>query len=331
MVAFFAEGSSLSSSETKPYSGLDPETRVSELRWTMPHLIAVLQALLVTFLWSTSFIIIKWGLLEIPPITFAGLRYFIAFICFIPFIFRKKYVKEFKSLQAHQWRKLFILGLVFYTVTQGAQFLGLSLLPAVTVSLMLNFTPLIVAIMGIFLLREEPTLLQWTGGFLFILGIITYFYPAALPGNRALGLGVMTIAVLANSWSSVLGRDINRKRDISPLVVTFVSMGIGSAFLLMIGLITEGFPVVSVKISLIVLSLAIINTAFAFTLWNVTLRTLTAMESSIINGTMLIQIAILAWIFLGEKIAPQEGIGIAIAAVGAVLVQIRRNHLPRSC
>ncbi len=49
------------------------------------------------------------------------------------------------------------------------------------------------------------------------------------------------------------------------------------------------------------------------------------MESSIINGTMLIQIAILAWIFLGEGISLREIIGMAIAAVGAVLVQLRKR------
>ncbi|MBU2447314.1 MAG: EamA family transporter, partial [Bacteroidetes bacterium] len=54
-----------------------------------PNIIAVLQALLVTFLWSTSFIIIKWGLAEIPPITFAGYRYFLAFIIFAPFVFKQ--------------------------------------------------------------------------------------------------------------------------------------------------------------------------------------------------------------------------------------------------
>ncbi|PJC57684.1 MAG: EamA family transporter, partial [Ignavibacteria bacterium CG_4_9_14_0_2_um_filter_37_13] len=51
---------------------------------------------------------------------------------------------------------------------------------------------------------------------------------------------------------------------------------------------------------------------------------LTAIESSIINGTMLIQIALLAWYFLGETITIQEGIGMAIAVVGAVLVQMRK-------
>lgn len=130
----------------------------------------------VTFLWSTSFIIIKWGLVEIPPITFAGLRYILAFFCFIPFVLNKKYILEIKQLQSVQWKKLILLGLIFYTFTQGAQFLGLSLLPSVTVSLMLNFTPLIVAIMGIYILNEKPSVLQWIGASLFIIGIITYFF-----------------------------------------------------------------------------------------------------------------------------------------------------------
>ena len=279
----------------------------------------------MTFLWSSSFIIIKWGLVEIPPITFAGLRYIIAFICFIPFVFKKKYIAEIKQLKSAQWKKLTLLGIIFYTFTQGTQFLGLSLLPSVTVSLMLNFTPIIVAILGIVILSEKPTYLQWFGATLFIVGIATYFFPISLSGSQALGLLVMAIGVIANSISAILGRDINRSKNISPLVVTFISMGIGAIILLSIGLILDGFPIISLKTWLFILWLAVINTAFAFTLWNVTLRSLSAMESSIINGTMLIQIAILAWVFLGERISMQEGIGMMIAAIGAVFVQIKRK------
>ena len=54
------------------------------------------------------------------------------------------------------------------------------------------------------------------------------------------------------------------------------------------------------------------------------------MESSIINGTMLIQIAVLAWIFLGETITVQEGIGMMTAAVGALLVQLKRKKSLRN-
>ena len=289
------------------------------------HIHSIIQALLVTFLWSTSFIIIKWGLDELPPITFAGIRYLLAFLFFLPFVLRSKYINEIKQLNLKQWNKLIMLGLIFYTFTQGAQFLGLSLLPSVTVSLMLNFTPLVVAIMGILFLREKPTSLQWTGSSLFIVGIIIYFFPVVLAGNQYLGILVMLFGVLANASAAIIGRDINKRRDISPLIITFISMGIGALILMLIGLGMNGVPSISFKTWIYLFWLAGINTAFAFTLWNITLRTLTAIESSIINGTMLIQIAILAWFFLGEMITTQEGVGMIIAAIGAVLVQIKRK------
>ena len=135
---------------------------------------------------------------------------------------------------------------------------------------------------------------------------------------------VMLVGVLANAGSAIIGRDINRKKNVSPLVITFISMGVGAIILMVIGFTMNGLPVLNTKNWLFLIWLAGINTAFAFTLWNLTLRSLTAIESSIINGTMLIQIALLAWYFLGETITIQEGIGMAIAVVGAVLVQMRK-------
>mgnify|MGYP002630917067 FL=1 len=287
------------------------------------HIFAVFQALLVTFLWSTSFIIIKWGLADIPPITYAGLRYFLAFLCFLPFIFKKKYIEEIRGLSSQQRSKLLLLGFVFYTLTQGTQFLGLSLLPAVSVSLMLNFTPIVVAIMGIFFINETPSQLQWFGTVIFIVGIIFYFFPISFEGNQGLGLMVMAFGVLANSGAGILGREINRQRNISPVVITFISMGVGSIILLLTGFLYTGIPTISTQNWFYLIWLAVVNTAFAFTLWNHTLRSISAMESSIINGTMLIQIAFLAWFFLDEKITTQEGIGMGIAALGATLVQLK--------
>jgi len=268
-------------------------------------------------------VIIKLGLKEIPPLTFAGLRYSIAFLCLLPFAFSQKNKTIIKNLQRKDWLKLFLLGVLFYAFTQGTQFIGLSLLPAVTVSLWLNFTPLIVAVMAIFLIKESPTLIQWIGVTIFLTGIITYFYPVALDNSQSFGLIVMSVGVFANAASAVLGRSINRKENISPLTVTIISMGIGSIILLMSGIIIQGFPPISSQNILYLLWLAVINTAVAFTIWNYTLRTLSAMESSIINGTMLIQIAVLAWIFLGEEISLLEGIGMLIASAGALLVQIK--------
>jgi len=288
---------------------------------------AIVAALFVTVLWSSSFVIIKLGLNEIPPLTFAGLRYVIAFICLLPFAFKKERIDEIKKLHKPQWIKLTFLGLLFITFTQGAQFLGLSLLPAVTVSLILNFTPIIVAVMGIFLIKEYPTYQQWIGALLFIIGILTYFIPLEAGNNQLLGIIIMIIGVAANAGSSILGRSVNRKGDLHPLTITIISMGIGSVILLIVGIITQGFPAISLKNWLYLLWLAAINTAFAFTLWNLTLRTLSAMESSIINGTMLIQIAFLAWLFLDEPITFKEGIGMLIAGLGALLVQLKKKNI----
>jgi drug/metabolite transporter (DMT)-like permease len=287
------------------------------------HLKAILLALLVTFLWSTSFILIKWGLAEIPPLTYAGLRYILAFLCLLPFAFTNKNKTVVKSLNRNDWYKLILYGFLFIALTQGTMFMGLLLLPAVTVSLWLNFTPLVVALMGIFFLSEYPSILQWGGAILFIVGILTYFFPISLSESQGLGLLIMTIGVLANSSSSVLGRDINRSGKLNPLVVTVVSMGFGSIILLTVGVVVQGLPAISTQNIIYLIWLAVVNTAVAFVIWNYTLRTLTAMESSIINGTMLIQIAILAWIFIGEGISLQEIIGMSIAAVGAVFVQLR--------
>jgi drug/metabolite transporter (DMT)-like permease len=242
-------------------------------------------------------------------------------------MFTKKRMAEVNAINSKDWIKLISLGLVFYTFTQGTQFLGLSLLPAVTVSLLLNFTPLIVAVMGIFLLSEKPTTLQWIGAFLFIIGIITYFFPVSLSDNNIIGVLVMMIGVLANSSSAILGRNINRESRYSPLTITVISMGIGSIIILIVGLMFQGLPTISIANIFSLLWLAIVNTALAFTLWNLTLRNLTAMESSIINGTMLIQIALLAWIFLGEEINLHEGIGMLVAAMGAVFVQIKKKNV----
>ena len=47
------------------------------------------------------------------------------------------------------------------------------------------------------------------------------------------------------------------------------------------------------------------------------------MESSIINGTMLIQIALLSYIFLDEEITAVNAAGILVVAAGALLAHIR--------
>lgn len=288
-----------------------------------PHLTAVLQALFVAFLWSTSFVLIKIGLVNIPALTFAGLRYTLAFVCLIPIVLHSGYRSTLYNLPRQAWVYLLGLGLLLYAGTQGAQFMSLAFLPAVTVNLLWSFSTVVVALMGIVLLAEQPTWLQWFGTILATVGSVIYFYPISLSESQFFGVFVAIVGVCTNAGAAILGRHINRTRDLHPLIVTIVSMGIGSIVLLTTGLLTQGLPLLGLQSWIIVALLAVVNTAFAFTLWNQTLQVLSAMESSIINGTMLIWIPILAVIFLGERVTEKELIGLILAGIGTLLVQLR--------
>lgn len=290
-----------------------------------PHFIAVFQALFVVFLWATSWVFVKLGLKDIPPVTFAGLRYFLAFLCLLTVLFFSETKKEIKQLSKSAWAKFFVLGILFYAGTQGAIFVALAYLPAVTVNLLWSFSSVVVALLGIFWLSENPTLLQWSGILLAVAGVVIYFAPVSIPESQSVGVIVAVIGILANAISSIMGRDINRSEKYHPLVVTVISMGTGSVLLLLFGFITEGMSVVNLKSWGIILWLALVNTAFAFTLWNHTLRTLTAMESSIINGTMMIWIPIFAVLFLGESITGKEVVGLVIVTIGTFIVQLRNK------
>ncbi len=290
------------------------------------HIKSFIQALFVTFLWSTSWIIVKFALPDIPALTFAGLRYFLAFLCLLPFAIKQTPSSQWKQLNKKEWIRLLLLGIFYYSITQGAQFLALSHLPAVTASLILNFSTATVTLLGIFFLSEKPTKPQSIGIIINLIGILIYFYPLNISNQHILGITFATIAMIANAVSSIIGRAVNRTAKFSPLVVTTISMGIGSILLLLTGILTQGLPALSISNWLSILWLAIINTAFAFTLWNFSLQTLSAAESSLINSTMFIQIAFLAWIFLGESISKQELLGMLFATIGILIVQSRKAN-----
>jgi drug/metabolite transporter (DMT)-like permease len=285
---------------------------------------AMLEALFVTFLWSTSWILIKRGLREIPPLTFAGLRYAIAACVLLPGLWQRR--ADVIALTRGQWLQLLALGLVFYALTQGGQFLTLQHLDAIPFSLILSFTPVFVATCGTVALRERPSCLQWIGLAATLAGAALYFGPSNPFRGAALGFILAGLSLSANVVSSLLGRSVNRRHIASPIVVTTISMGFGALLLLGAGLGAQGLPALTLKGWGIVLWLAVVNTAFAFTLWNRTLRTLSATESSVINNTMVIQIAVLAWIFLAERPGWLEIIGLLVVAGGTLLVQLRRRQ-----
>jgi drug/metabolite transporter (DMT)-like permease len=291
------------------------------------HSLYIFQALFVTLLWSTSWVLIKIGLIKISPIIFAALRYSIAFIILIPFLWCSKSSREnFSVLTKQDFKDLFWLGFIYYFLTQGLQFLVLKYIPAVTASLFLNFSSIFTALLGIFFLKEIPSYLQWSGIIIFLGGVFLFFFPIQFTGGGIIGMIAVSAMVFSNSISSILGRKINSSMQINPLIVTVVSMSIGSFLLLTTGLLMDGLPLLDLKSWIIIIWLALINTALAFTIWNNTLRKLSAIESTMINNTMLIQVAVLAYFFLGETKSSTELCGLVIAVIGILLVNYKGRN-----
>jgi drug/metabolite transporter (DMT)-like permease len=293
-----------------------------------PHVRAVLIGLLVTVLWTSSWVLIKRGLHDephLPPLPFAGLRYFLAFLCLLPFALTTANRTHLRALTAADLKNLVLTGVIWYAVAQGAQFAALALLPAATLSLLLNLTFVPVTLLGILFLSENPTPRQWIGMAVAGIGTLVFFARTEAWGGQGAGILVAFIAMIANAAGALLGRTLNRAERLPPVVVTTVSMGIGALLLLVGGATWQGIPKPTPTGWAIIAWLAVVNTSLAFTLWNRTLRTLTAMESSLIASTMMPQIALSAYLFLGEELTALKVTGMALAILGAVLVQWKRS------
>lgn len=286
--------------------------------------VALLTAVFVTFLWSTSWVLIKVGLAaDLPPLSFAGLRYALAVLCLAPFALGPAEARrQLRGAAPGTAGWVALLGVVYIAVAQGGQFAALALLPAATVSVLLAMTPAVVALASALARSEPPSGLQWAGIAAAAAGVILYFRPGALAAASGAGLVAGLVALGANAAGALLGRKVNRDSALPPLQVTFASLAAGSAVLLGGGVALQGLPPLDLGSAAVVGWLAVVNTALAFTLWNRTLKTLTAVESSVVNGLMLPQIAVLAVLVLGERLGPFEVAGLLLVGAGTLVVQL---------
>jgi drug/metabolite transporter (DMT)-like permease len=292
---------------------------------------AALAALLVTMLWSSSWVIIRVGMADenLPPLTFAGLRYAVAALVLVAVTATMPRTRaEVRAMSGATLRRLAMLGVVFYAITQGAQFVAIEAQPVATTSLALSLTPLLVATASGPLLGEPPSSNLLLGAVLVPIGAAAYLSGGL--GATVTGMTAAVVALGANVASSLFGRSVNRADHTSPLVTTTVSMSVGAVVLLGVGFGADGFVTLSLRGVVIIVWLAVVNTAIAFTLWNHSLRHLGAGESAVINNTMLLQIAVLGWIFLDEAPTPLQWLGMLVVSAGIAIAQQRATQLARS-
>lgn len=282
------------------------------------RLIALAESVLVTLIWSSTFVVVKLGLETLGPLTIAGLRYLLGAIVLLPFLIKRRSLKV--SFSREIWLRLILIGVSAYTIGNGALFWGLKYLPATTGSFLLSLIPLLVLGGGALLLKEIPTRWQIFGVILSLFGSGLFFSTGLQPGEPK-GLLIVGFGLIGILTFTLLGRGIARERKLDTLTLTTLPLAIGGLLTMLIALFVEGVPQFTGRSLMIVLWLAVVNTALGYMLYNHSLRELTALEINMIMNLSPLFTAIMSWFVLGERLGLIQILGMVIMVLGVILVQ----------
>jgi len=285
--------------------------------------LALLEALLVSMVWGSSFIFVKIALTELGPLTIGGLRYFLGFACLLPFLRRRSF-----SLTRTQWLRMALLGFSAYTLANGALFWALRFLPATTGSFLMSLITVTVLLGGVLWLREIPGRVQVIGILIVLAGMALFFSSGLKPGEP-LGLAIFALALIGFTLFGLLSRVAAIERQMDTLTLTALPLAIGGGLLLAIAIPVEGIPSASPRTWGLVLLLAAINTALGYVLYNHALQSLQAFEMNVLLNMTPIWTALLGWLLLDENLIVSQWIGIFTVIGGIMLVQGRNKKSPK--
>lgn len=286
--------------------------------------LALLEALLVTVIWSSSFVVVKFGLETLGPLTIAGLRYSLGAIALAPFLLLKRGIR--KPIPKNIWPILVLIGISSYTIGNGALFWGLKYIPATTGSFLMGLIPLLVMVGGAIFLKEIPTRWQGLGVVISLVGSVVFF-SGGLKTGEPLGIIIVTLGLAGFMTFSLLGRKIARERSLDTLVLTTLPLIIGGLITICLALIVEGIPQFTTRSLWVVIWLALVNTSLGYLLYNHALRELTALEMNMVMNLTPLFTAFISWILLGERLDLLQGIGLIVMIAGVILVQSGRQKV----
>ena len=281
---------------------------------------------LVTLLWSSSFPVHKWLMNGgMPPLSLAAYRYFSASIILVIVLGlrdRGKVQAEPTAQRFGLTHWLIIVGIgVFTYAAQGVHLTALSMITASDSGLVsMTAMPVWVAILASVIERTPPTRVQLCGLGIVLFGIYIYF-PHDIQGARLAGLLLNVLSSAMWAVGVILTHIAVSKMRITSLKLTTVSMLTGSSVLLFAALLHNGLYVPGIGEALSLAFLASVNTAFAFALYNHTMKTLGAFEIVVFQDSMVIQIGLLSAIFLAEAITFIMAIGMLLVVFGVGVVQ----------
>ena len=278
----------------------------------------VLQALLVVLIWGVNFVVIRWGLNEVPPFLLAAARF--SLVVFPAIFFIKKPNVPWRWLIAYGLFNSFgQFAFLFWAMKVG--------MPAGLASVVHQAQVFFTLIFSVLILQQRTQVTQWLGLMIAVLGLALIAYGKNV--GSAAGMQMTTVGLLLNllgaaSWA--IGNVVvsaMRRAGIQPEpfgLVIWSSLIPIVPFLLISGLferhVYPDWQAISWHSIVSALYLAWAATLLGYGLWS---RLLSQYEPNrVAPFTLLVPVVglLTAWLVLGERLNQWQLWGSACLLIG---------------
>ena len=279
--------------------------------------------LIFIILWSSAFVTTKPIIDNSDPFSALAFRFFVVTLGF--FIF-SIYTKQKILINQNNLLQSFFSGILFHGVYLGGVFYSVSIgMPTGITALIVTLQPILTNALAGKFLGENVSYKQWIGVILGFLGaalVLGFDIGSSLP---TLGVIASFVALLAITASTLWQKKISNNL---PLSVSNMYQAMGGCFfhIIIIFIFTEPY-INFTSTFLIAMGHQIFLVSFgAFTILMYLIKNNSASKTVSIFFLIPPTTAIMAWLFLNEKLNNLDLIGFAVATLG-VYIATRKNKV----
>ena len=274
---------------------------------------------LAPFFWSCNWIVGRGLSDDVPPLAMTFYRWFFAMIILTPFALPR--VREDWPIVRRHWKALLGLGIVGIGSHNALAYLGLRYTTAVNGVILNSFIPVMIVGLSWALLRERLASLQVAGIGVSLAGVLTILSGGSLATVLAFRLngGDLLIILSMAMWSIYTIGLRFRPRGMHFLSFLFVIVCIGDLAILPFYAVETalGEPMRWTPAAALALAgVALFSSVLAYIFWNRGVEQVGASVAGLFVHLMPVFGVILAWLILGERLAPFHVAGIALILCG---------------
>ena len=294
------------------------------------RLFTYLEALFAVIVWGASFVATKIALQEISPVSIVWLRFLMGVVILgIAVVLRGQLTLPAKK----EWSYFALLGFLGITFHQWLQSNGLQTSEAGTTAWIVATTPVFMAILGWFILKEGLGWIKTLGILLAFIGVLVVVSKgniASISISRFGAPGDVLILMSAINWAlfSALSRRGLKSHPAS--LMMFYVMSFGWLFSSLLFLPTNGFAEISeltIKGWMAVAFLGVFCSGLAYIAWYDALKALSTAQTGVFLYIEPLVAVVVAFFILGEAINLTSLFGGAVILFGVWLVN-RQNQAP---